>query len=330
MRFKPVYRLIVGASQVDITQDVSASTIVRLVVERAMEAQQDRCEVQLSPEGGLQPAVGESVRVDLGFDGTLVRVFTGVVAEVLPEVTAVRVVAYGPVSSLIRLRVDQTYESQSAGQIVSDLAGQARVDLGTVDDGISFPTYAVDGQMNAARHVQRLAERCGFDAYARATGELDFRQFTTTSAGHVFTYGRDLLSYSLEVRAERASSVVVFGESAASTQGNDAASWLTKSFQPGQADGGGGTETVRVVDPSIRTTEAATTRATGVLRRSRQLAKTGTLRALGRPEVRLGDAIRVEQAPDPRLNDTFQVRAIRHRLSRQTGMVTDVCFWGMP
>jgi hypothetical protein len=46
--------------------------------------------------------------------------------------------------------------------------------------------------------------------------------------------------------------------------------------------------------------------------------------------VRLGDAIRVESAPEQRLNSVFQVRAVRHHLSRRSGMVTEIDFWGLP
>jgi hypothetical protein len=228
------------------------------------------------------------------------------------------------------LRVDQTYENRSTGDIVRDLASQAGVDTGTVEDGIRFPVYVIDSRMNAARHIHRLAERCGFDAYVTPGGELEFRQFTRSSADHVFTYGRDILDYSLTVRPERAAQVVVEGESPASAEGDDAASWLTKTFQQGQATGGTGSETVLVEDPAIRTTEAANLRAEGVLRRLRQRATAGTLRVLGRPEVKLGDAIRIEEAPDDRLNNVFQVRAIRHRLSKRTGLVTHVAFWDLP
>ena len=235
-----------------------------------------------------------------------------------------------PARNLLKLRVNKTYEGRTAGQIVRDLAGQAKVKTGAVEDGITFPFYVIDDRISAGRHIQRLAERCGFDTYVRPTGELEFRKFTKASADYVFTYGQDILDYSLETLVERASDVVVFGESPASSQGNAAASWLTKGFQKGQAAGGRGAEKVLVQDPAVRTTAAANLRAQGVLRRSHQRARIGTLRALGRPEVQLGDAIRIEKAPDDRLNDVFQVRALRHHLSRHRGLVTELDFWGLP
>jgi phage protein D len=330
MRFRPIYRLVIGAAEIDVIKDVSASTVVRLDVERDMEAHTDRFELRLAPLGGIQPAEDDDVKIELGFDTTLNRVFTGKVTEVVSEVTTLRVVGLSTMLELEALRLDKTYEVRTAGEIVKDLAGQAGVDTGVVEDGIFFPFYVIDGRLSAARHVHRLAGRCGFDVYVLPTGELEFRQFTKSAADHVFTYGQDVLDFSLTARPERASEVVVFGESPASAEGDDAASWLTKNFQQGQATGGGGPETVLVQDPAIRTTDAADLRAEGVLRRSRQRARIGTLRALGRPEVKLGDAIRIEQAPDDRLNDVFQVRAVYHRLSRRVGLVTEISFWGLP
>jgi phage protein D len=329
MRFKPIYRIVIGSSEIDVTKDVSASAVVRVDVERAIEMLVDTCELRLAPLGGARPALDDSLTIELGFDDKLTRVFTGTVAQVIPEITAVRVTGLGATRALTAKRLGKAYTGQAAGAIVRDLASQANVKTGTIEDGISFPAYAADGNISLARNISRLAERCGFDAYMLPTGELEFRRFTGAVV-HVFTFAQDILDISLTTRPERASDVVVFGDSPAGDQGDDAVSWLTKGFKKGQATGGRGSESLLVLDPAIRTTIGANTRAEGVLRRSRQLAKVGRLRALGRPEIALGDGLRIEQAPDDRMNDTFQARAIRHRLSRRLGLVTDIDFWGMP
>jgi len=329
MRFKPIYRIVIGSSEIDVTKDVSASAVVRIDVERAIEMLVDTCELRLAPLGGARPALDDPLTIELGFDDKLTRVFTGTVAQVIPEITAVRVGGLGASRALTAKRIGKAYTGQTAGAIVRDLAAQANVKTGTIEAGISFPAYAVDGNISLARNIGRLAERCGFDAYVLPTGELEFRSFTSAVV-HVFTFAQNIIDISLTTRPERAADVVVFGESPAGDQGDDAASWLTKSFKKGQASGGHGAESLLVLDPAIRTTIGANARAEGVLRRSRQLAKVGRLRALGRPEIALGHGLRIEQAPDERMNDTFQARTIRHRLSRRFGLVTDIDFWGMP
>jgi phage protein D len=330
MRFRPVYRLVIGSVDIDITKDVSASTLVRLTVECAMDAPADHFTLTLTPKGGVQPEVGNDIKIELGFDDELTLVFTGKVTEVAPKLTAMRVAGLSPIQDLLALRVDQTYEQRTAGQIVSDLASQASVNTATVEDGISFAQYVVDSRQSAAAHIHLLAQRCGFDAYVTPEGELAFRRFTQQARSVVFTYGETLLDYSLTTRPVPAREVQVIGESPASSEGEDAASWLTKEFQVGKATGSGGTGTIVVSDPAMRTTAAANQRADGIMRRYRQRAKIGTLRALGRPELVLGDAIRIEDAPDERLNNVFQVRAIRHRLDRRLGLITEADFWDMP
>ncbi|HWQ15633.1 MAG TPA: hypothetical protein VNL77_22725 [Roseiflexaceae bacterium] len=330
MRFRPSYRLRVGSGEVDSRDDVSQSTLVRLEVQAAIDGLADRAELWLAPLGGLQPQLGDELEIDLGFEDSSQRVFTGLVAEVVVEVTAVRVVGHSPVQRLLGLRLEKTYERMTSGDIVRDLAGQAQVRTGVVEAGVHYPSYAIDGRLSAARHIHRLAERSGFDAYVLPDGALAFRAFTNTAPEHVFVYGQEILDYALSVFAPRAAEVVVAGESATSAQGADAASWLTRNFTRGRASGGRGPGTVLVEDVAMRTTEAANQRAEGVLRRLAQREKIGWLRALGRPELQLGDAFRVERAPDERLNDTFQARAVRHHLSRKLGLITSVEFWRVP
>jgi len=330
MRFKPIYRLVIGSSEIDVTQNVSASTVVQIDVERNMDLFADRCEVRLAPLGGVQPVLDDDIAIELGFDDRLFRVFTGKISEIVPEVTTVRILGLSPVQALQALRVEQTYEGRTAGQIVNDLAMKAKLRTGTISDGIRLLVYVIDGRLNAARHIHRLAERCGFDAYVSPEGALEFRSFTSAAATHVFTYGENILDFSLTTRSARVAEVIVAGRSAASAEGDEAVSWLTKNFQAGRASGGGGTETVLIEDPAIRTTEGANLRAEGVLRRAKQRTIIGSLRALGRPEIKLGDALRIEEAPDERLNQTFQVRSVRQRLNRERGLVTEIVFWGMP
>jgi hypothetical protein len=330
MRFKANYRLVIGSAEIDTTKDVSASTLVRLDVAADIAAHTDAFVLHLAPLGGIQPALDEDATIEIGFDDKLTRVFTGKVTGVTPEISTVRISGQSTMLALEALRVDETFENMSAGEIVSRLAGDAGMNTGEIEDGIQLIVYAVDSRLSAARHIHRLAERCGFDAYTLPTGELEFRQFNKRSPDHVFKFGEDILDYSLALRSPAFAEVVVQGESPASSNGDDAASWLTKSFQKGQASGSGGAGTLLIEDPAIRTTEGANQRAQGALRRLRQRTVTGGLRALGRPEVRLGDAIRVESAPEQRLNSVFQVRAVRHHLSRRSGMVTEIDFWGLP
>lgn len=52
----------------------------------------------------------------------------------------------------------------------------------------------------------------------------------------------------------------------------------------------------------------------------------GRLLSLGRPEVKLGDAIRLSGMADEALNANFQVRSITHRITKLGGFITTVWF----
>jgi hypothetical protein len=54
----------------------------------------------------------------------------------------------------------------------------------------------------------------------------------------------------------------------------------------------------------------------------------GKLMVPGNPAVRLGDAVRVQQAPESELNATFQVRSVTHRITKGEGFVTSIGFRG--
>ena len=49
---------------------------------------------------------------------------------------------------------------------------------------------------------------------------------------------------------------------------------------------------------------------------------------IGRPEVKLGDAIRLRGVPDDDANGSFQVRSVAHRLRKDTGFTTEIGFRG--
>jgi hypothetical protein len=57
-------------------------------------------------------------------------------------------------------------------------------------------------------------------------------------------------------------------------------------------------------------------------------ALTGRVRIAGRPQVELGDLVKLQGLPDVAgvagIDGTYQVRGVRHRLSKAGGFVTDI------
>ena len=52
----------------------------------------------------------------------------------------------------------------------------------------------------------------------------------------------------------------------------------------------------------------------------------GRLSVVGSPQVKLGDSIRIREVPDEPLNGVFQVRAVKHRITKAQGFTTNISF----
>lgn len=324
---KPTYRLTLGSTRID------SSRVSREQPVRALRADADlttpaaTLDAWLGNPEGLSVAVGDPARLEFGYDSSLTTVFTGTVDRVQPDLARLHVQALTDMAKLSRLRVNQVYENRTAGQIVSDLAGQAGVSTGTVQDGLDLPFYAVDDARSAYNHCQDLAERTGFDLYVTPEGELTFAAFGKTVPDHTFTYAQDVLALEVASMPQPFEGVHVWGESPASSEGTEAASWLVRDFGDFMGAAGSGTA-LRISDPAIRTKDAADASAEGRLAALARRATFGIAVVLGGAEVALGDAVTFLQAPDERLGGVFQVKRVTHRFSKTEGFTTRLEMWG--
>src|SRR6185295_5557973 len=97
-------------------------------------------------------------------------------------------------------RINQSFEQQSAGKIVKDLAGRAGADLGTVEDGIDLPFFVIDDRRSVYAHIAMLARRCGYLVIVGADGKLGFAPPAAGAAVQTFTYGVDVLAFEVSER----------------------------------------------------------------------------------------------------------------------------------
>lgn len=330
---RPIFELTVGASSPE-------EWMGRLVAARTragLAPAADEVVLWLNPEGG-RPAVGDALTLALGYEdegGGLTsalgavgsgrgpsQVFTGVVDSVEPALAGLQVRALNGGAKLQALRLWQWYGAQCAGDIVRDLASQAGVAMGAIEPGIRLPAYVADGRHHAYQHVATLAWLCGFDAYLTPEGELVFGPFTKTTADHTFVYAADVLALSASTSASTIGQVTVIGESPASAQGEDAWHWLASDWNDYQGKAGSGSSAWLVQARAARTQEAAQALADHLLDRATRDATHSVLRALGRAEVKIGDAVEMKGAPDDALNGLYQVVGVSHRLDRTSGFLT--------
>jgi phage protein D len=325
----PAYKLSIGKTTIDSSKQAGASTVVDLTVNLDMNSAADRFTVVLGQVGGqLKPALRDKATVALGYadGGGLTQVIAGSVVSLAPDLNTSRIVGYTDGESLLRSFFDQTYESRAAGAIVKDLASRAKVTVANAEDGIDFPAYVVDGRRSFSRHVSDLASLCGFDSYFNSDGKLIFEKFSTPKAVHVFEHTKDILELQV-TRAPPSEGVVqAWGESPTSSKGPGSAAWLTKNFAPSKGTAGSGKPVFLLERPALRTSDAAKTAAVAAETQVQRDRLRGRLLSVGRPEVKLGDAVQLRAMPDVSLNKKFQVRSVTHRITKERGFTTEVGF----
>ena len=316
-----------GGKVIDTTDKPQASTVVDLRVALDLDTPADCFTLVMGNVGRFKPNREEEANIELGYadNGGLTQVMSGAVATVEPNLITTRVVGFSAAEAVQRTFIEQTYESKTAGKIVSDLADKAKVDVETAEDGINFPAYVVDGQRSAYLHMQDLADLCGFDLYINSEGKLVFEKFTNGKTIHVFEFAKHIVALDVERTAPKAGLVEAWGESPTGSKGDDAWPWLTTDFSGTKGSAGSGS-LLLLERPALRTQDAARTAANATLTSIQRRTLRGRLLSLGRPEVKLGDAIRLSEMTDDSLNTEFQVRSVTHRITKLGGFTTTIGF----
>jgi phage protein D len=324
---KPAYKLTIGHKIVDTTDEPKASTVVDLQVALDLDTPADSFALVMGNVGSFKPARDDETKIELGYadNGGFTQVITGKVVTVEPNVTTTRVAGFSGADALLRTFVEQTYENKTAGAIVRDLADKSGLKVAAADDGINFPAYVVDGRRSVYLHMQDLADLCGFDVYINSDGKLVFEKFINGKTVHIFEHAKHIVALEVQRTAALAGLVEVFGESPATSKGEDSWAWLTTDFSGSKGSAGSGA-LLLTERPALRTKDAARAAADGALTRIQRRKLRGQVVTIGRPEVKLGDAIRFRGLADESLNTFFQVRAVAHRISKLGGFTTKVGF----
>ena len=329
---RPAYRIVIGDHVVDTTSEPKASTAVEIVVRLDLDGPVDGFTLVQGQVGGLRAAPGDDASIDLGYaddDVGLVRVITGTVVDVEPGLESKRISGLSRGHALLRTFLDRTFEDTTAGDIVRDLAGRAGIDVERAEDGLPFPAYVVDGRRTAVRHIRDLGYLCGFASYLTPAGKLVFEPLAGNRTVHVLSYGEHVLSASLIRTQPRAATVQTWGESAGSG-GDESWAWLTKDFGALRGSAGSAAPTLLVESGALRSAKAAAAAATAIEDAITANAVRGSVRIQGRPQITLGDLVRLEKFPDragvDELDGTYEVRSVGHRLTKTGGFTTDVEF----
>jgi phage protein D len=316
---RPSYLVSVGSEEFSFENEPE---VISVKVTRNMGLPTDSCEVYLIGSEDYSFKKADVMKIQLGYDDEMEPVFSGLVENISYEVNRVRVNALGFGVQLLRLRFNRVYLSQTAGKIVKDIALEAGVAIGKASDGISFPTYVVDDASDAYEHVLKLAERCNFEVYFTEDEKLVFNE-SGRGNKHSLRYGQEIIRLAGFDFMPLCTSANIFGESPSSVKGSDTYHWLTKQEVKGEAGSG---PVLTIHDPAVRDKKTAENVAKA---RIEKLGYTFGLavETVGKPQIKLGDTVTLEEVPNSALTDQLEVRSFEHYLSKSKGFTTVLSCW---
>lgn len=312
---KPNYKIEIGS---ETFEPGAQSPVISLQISLDMDIPADSFEVVFGHNSkSSKIKEGDAASIQLGYEDSLEDVFKGTVDNVEPGIAEIKVTGLNFAWKLLELRTNQVYESQTAGDIVSDLANKAGVSTEDVSNGLSFPMYVVDDGKNAYEHIRELAEKCGFDVYMTSENKLVFKKYEREEP-QALEYGKNIIQAELQEERPIVAGVVVQGESPSSFKGADTSHWLTKRQVEGMAGSGA---RLLVQDPTMRDKDSAEKVAKA---RLDTLTRTvsGTVKIIGMAELKLGDTIEIKGMLNPKMNGEFQVRSVEHFLNKTVGFTT--------
>ena len=140
------YNIEIGSTQF---KPATNSRLVELHSQASMNAPVPHCRMAFTIPADLSMAVGDNVKVELGYDGDLNTVFSGVVTSVKWEVGVVAVEAESLSRQLTALYTNAYFENAFAADIVNDLAGETDMATGRVEPGLRFAFYAIGSNRSA-------------------------------------------------------------------------------------------------------------------------------------------------------------------------------------
>src|SRR5712691_5397716 len=121
----------------------------------------DALTVHLPAAAPLSASVGDPVELTLASGEKEVKVFTGAIEGIRRGFDAICVSALNAGAELARFRPSATYEQITAGNVLRNLCGDAGVQTGNVEDGVSLVFYAADPAQTALEHIARVCAWSG-------------------------------------------------------------------------------------------------------------------------------------------------------------------------
>ncbi|MDX1696383.1 MAG: hypothetical protein R3208_21635 [Ketobacteraceae bacterium] len=302
-------------------------SLMEVVSESRLAPAVDQLKLQIAQDS-QSPAYGieDEGDVQLGYaDDQLYPVFTGMITRIQRSLMNMATITVCNGSYLLsQMRINESFEQQSAGDIVTSLAQSAGVETDTVEPGIDFPFYVVDDGRNLYQHIAELARKSGLYAFIGSDGKLNFSAPPSGEPVKTFSYGVDVLAMQTSRRKHPVDEVSAIGQGAAGSQGAEAWDWLLKDPQSVTASAGNGNNSQLISDHSLRSSEAAQQAAASKSFLIKQQSNKLRLTVVGAPEVFAGSRVAIAGVPDDIFNGAGIVESARHSYSKREGFVSDL------
>jgi phage protein D len=317
--FKVNYKIDIGSTRFRAGQ---SSRLLSLETRASLGVPVNFCRIVLDATEKLSVKPGDEVKIELGYDKSLSRVFTGQVASFEPGIQQISIESLGALTALTTAHFNLLYEKQTAADIVGNVLTRLKLKKAKVETGLKFATYTLGDSRSVWEQLQTLAQRCGFDFYANEQDQVVFKKYSANKT-HELKYGVHILEFEQMAAPPVIEGVEVYGESPAGQgQSEEASSWLTKKPVKGKTGKSTG-NVLRVIDASLRNKRLAQDAADNLMNRYK-ISERGKVCALGAPEIKLGDAVKIADMPISSQNGQFKITAVRHRLNWRSGFTTDI------
>ncbi len=282
----------------------------------------DSCTLETVGASLPDVALGDALKIELGYADALVPVYSGKIARLLSRQDgSVQITLDNGALTLARLRQNTSFEQQSMSNVVSTLLSDAGITDSQIDAGANFPFLAIDDRQSLWAWIAVLAAHGGCHAWIDSEGAVQIKAGGGPAVS-AFTYGNDILRLQTSIAAPQAATVTVLGEGAAGSQGSQAWSWLSKKASSISARQGGSGDARQQSAPLLRSVSAAQSSAQFWQQALTAQATRIDLTVPGNADLAVGSTISVSDCPQGRGDGDYLLTRVRHVYEKKKGFIT--------
>jgi len=274
----------------------------------------DRMTVRLPAAAPLSASTGDAVTLVLDSGEQKAPVFTGTIDSIRREFESIRVVALNAGGVMARVRPAATYEQITAGKVIGNLASDAGVDVGNIDQGTDLTFYVADPSRTAWEHVARLSAWGGALGSVSSDNKVECSPVNAAQAQVALLHGREIMWLQSDHVDSAISGWTVAGDGGAGSASAPEALRPSTDFFAGNRPQGPGAGQRWRFEPALRTAQAAATAGAALKRQYGASRECGRLRAFLQPKLRCGTVLEIQKLPDGMPSGPLWLSGVSHTL----------------